>query len=615
MKILTIHADYLKYKPIKKALKNAEDVEKREYSINECLIVFTAIERSDEANLDEITNRYVDEIKEIAKQVSTKTIVLYPYAHLSPNLALPDRALIVLKKAESVLKKNYKVFRAPFGWYKSLEFKAKGHPLSELSREINLVGMAEVKKPKGKEKFLILTKDGEEFSVRDYKFKKGEVDFKILVEKEAIKKPSEGNKDPLFIKFLKKYQIDWEKMSDKGHMRFGPDGTLIYDLISDYVSQIVSILGMPVYNVRGTNMFSLNEKAVKEHADLFGDRLYSLKSDNRDYVMRYAACHQQFAMIKEWMISYKNLPFGAFEIADSYRYEQSGELLLSFRTRRMNMPDLHVFCRNMEEAEDWFSKLHDAIYSEIRKLNRDYEMLVNFSSDKHYKKHKGLMLKLLKRENKQALLHFYPEGINYYWTVNIEYIISDELKRPREIATVQIDVGNAERFDIKYTDKNGKQSSPVILHCAILGTIERYLYTLADNMVRQSREHKNPTLPLWLCPIQVRIIPVSTEKHLKFSEKLADTFENENIRVDIDDHVDTVSRRIVAGEEDLIPYLLVVGEKEVTQEKLMVRSRSSEKQREMIITDLIAEIKNEVRGMPFRPSPIPRLRSKRPVFV
>jgi threonyl-tRNA synthetase len=548
-----------------------------------------------------------------------------------------------LQCAEAELKKQkLDVVRAPFGYYKEFALKCKGHPLAELSREITAEevksGERESKekakydekvKLKGKDRYLILTYEGKEFEITDYKFKSEDENFRMLVEKEALKKGLEGGREPKFIRYVNKFQIEAEPMSDKGHMRYGPSGTLIFNLIADYSEKIAHSLGIPVYVVKGTNMFNLREKAVKEHADLFGDRLYSLEVDKERFVMRYAACHQQFAMIKDWNISYKNMPFGALEIADSYRLEQPGELLLAFRTRRMDMPDLHIFCRDLNEAREWFEKTHNKIYEEVYNLGRDYEILFNFSSKRHYEQNKDWVTNLLRKKKKNALLHFYPEGINYYWTFNIEYMIIDELKRPREIATVQIDTGNAHRFNIRYIDKNGKESYPIILHTALLGTIGRYIFALLDTIVQRENKGKKAELPFWLSPTQVRIIPVS-EKYVDEAIKLGKEFNDEQIRTDVDDRQLHVQKRILEAEQDWVPYIIVLGEKELQSKTLAVRIsertkvwKDKEGRKEAVSSlvegktkeQLIKELKEKQGDKPFRQLPLPMLLGKRPKFI
>jgi threonyl-tRNA synthetase len=613
MRILQLHSDFIEYEPIKKEIAAAEEAEKKKNRIEEVVVLFTAVEQGD---TEEVARRAVEEVKAGLEQIKANKILIYPYSHLSSNLAKPTDALRVIKEMEAEAKREgIETYRTPFGWNKKFSIQIKGHPLAEQSKVFSppvkkVEKREEVIKQVIKKEYLILTEDGKTYPPKDYKFKKDEEDFKLLVEKEALGIESKGGGEPEYIKQCKKFGIDWEPMSDAGHMRYNPIGDLIYKLIAEYSQKVATSIGIPVYVVHGTNMFNLDFKPVREHAELFGDRLYTVVVDDKRFVMRYAACHQQFAMIKDWQISYKQIPFGAFEIADSYRLEQSGEALLCFRLRKFDMPDLHVFCKDIGEAQNWFFELHKKIYDEIKILKRDYVSLYNLTSKEFFEKNKEWFKKLVKFEKKPVLLCFYPPGINYYWVLNIEYHIIDKMDRPREIATVQIDVGNAERFGIKFVDKNGKEANPVILHSAVIGGIERYLYTIFDTALRK----KNPALPLWLSPTQVRIVPLS-DKYLKVSEKIAEEIEKNQIRVDIDDRRETVERKIRNAELEWVPFIVVVGPKEMKSKKLAVRNRESGKIEQIKISGLVKKIKKEIGDKPFRKLSLPKLLSQRPIFV
>jgi len=614
MKILSIHSDFIEFAPVSKAIPSAEDIEGCVKEVKNCLVIFSTVEKSDEKNWQEIAKKTVAEIENIAGQVKEKKIVLYPFVHLSSTPSSPDIALKTLKEEEKLLKGDkYEVYRAPFGWYKAFDIKCKGHPLSELSREIRLDGKKEERqKQAGKKEFKILALDGKLVDPKDYDYKSGEKNFKIMVEKEALGKESKGSGvEPRYIKFANKFQMDWEPMSDSGHMRYGPEGALIMDLASDYSLDVVKSLGIPIYHVKGTNLFNMKESAISEHAELFGDRLYQMEVEGSQYVMRYAACFQQFAMIKDWVISYKNMPFGAFEVADSYRLEQSGELVLMFRIRKFQMPDCHVFCRDMSESKKWFTEIHDKIYEEAHKIEQDYEMLINLISHEFFEENKDFFMNLLKGKKKPALLCFYPPGKDYYWKVNIEYNIIDALDRVREIGTVQIDVGNSKRFGISYTDEKGQKQNPIILHTAVIGGLERYIYAILDKAVKNELAKKAPSLPLWLSPTQARIIPLSKDQ-LEYCKKLSDKFEG--IRVDVDDHDDTLGKKVRNAEQDWVPYIIVIGQKEVDSGKMTVRIRESGEQKQMTIESLSDEIKKKTKGYPFRELAAPILLSKRPLF-
>jgi threonyl-tRNA synthetase len=287
--------------------------------------------------------------------------------------------------------------------------------------------------------------------------------------------------------------------------------------------------------------------------------------------------------------------------------------MLCFRTRRMNMPDLHVVCADIRESEEWFRRLDQRIYQEAAYLGRDYEMLVNFSSWDAYQQHKDMLLSIVRQHDRPALLHFYPEGINYYWTVNIEYHILDDMRRAREIGTVQIDVGNAERFGITFTDETGRKVFPVILHSAVIGTIERYLYMLFDTAVREERQGKVGTLPTWVLPEQVRFMSVS-ENHLQRANQLADRVQQAQVRVGVDDRSETVGKKVREAKQDWVAYAIVVGDRELDSELLTVYDRAQNKNVEMSVEQLVEKVRSEIEGMPFRPMYMPRELSRRVDF-
>ena len=611
MRILAIHAERFSFEVKQKAIDKAEEVsdEKRKYSTENVLVVFTTVEDGDDKNIEALTENAANEIAEIVNKVKASEVIVYPYAHLSKNLASPNVAISVLKELERKLKeKGLKVFRTPFGWYKAFEIKCLGHPLSELSREIKPEKPA--KEVKEEHEYAILTPDGKLYSPEEYVFE--DENFKILVEKEALKKELPGGK-PKIPEYCAKFAIEWEPYSDHGHMRFGPEGALIMDLLAEYSWQVVRSLGIPVFYVKGTNMFNLKIDAVMEHAKLFGSRLYSLKVDNNQLILRFAACHQQFAMLKDWIISYKNLPFGMFEVADSYRLEQPGEITLCFRLRKFVMPDLHIITKDLEEAKKITFLVQEKIFEEIRKIGREYYAIYN-TTKSFLKEHWDYVLELVKREGKPVLLVFYPEG-KYYWVINVEYIIIDHLKRPREIGTFQIDIGNAKRFNITYRDEKGEIRYPMIIHTAIIGSLERYLYAIFDTAAKMSEEGKKPRLPTWLSPVQVRVIPVSKE-FLNKAIEIARKIEESQIRVDVDDRDETLGRKIREAEKNWIPYVVVIGKKEVESNILTVRIRGEEKEniKELTLEELVKIIKDETKGYPWKPLTMPMLLSQRPIY-
>jgi len=607
MRILQLHSDFIEYEPIKKEIDQAEECEKKKYRVENVVVLFTAVEKGDSL---ESAHQAINEIKKSLEKIKTSRILIYPYSHLSNNLEKPSEAIKIIKEMESYAKSlKIETYRAPFGWTKAFNIKIKGHPLAE-QLKIILPKEKEEKKIEWKvpkPEYLIFTPDGKSYDPKKYRYKKKEKDFRALVEKEALKKEAKGG-EPKIINVLKKFGFEWETSSDTGHMRYGPKAALLVDLVGDYAWQKSLEIGVPSFYIKGTNIFNLNLPAIKKHADLFGERLYTIHMDNKDFILRYAACFQQFAILKDWNISYKQIPFGMFEIADSYRYEQSGECLLGFRLRRFYMPDYHIFCKDLEQTKKIAIDVHKKIYEIIREIGTEYVCLYNLTKS-FFEKNKDFITQLAKIEKKPVLLHFVPEG-KYYWVLNIEYNIIDTLGRPREIATFQIDVGNAERFGIKYVDKDNKEVFPPILHIAILGGIERYLFAVFDNALRK----KIPILPLWLSPVQVRLIPIS-DKYIKMAEKIAEEIEKNQIRVDIDDRSESISKKIRDAEMEWIPLIVVIGPKEIKSKILSIRVREKGKIVKMKLESLVKEIKTKTKNKPFRYLTLPKLLSQQPIFI
>jgi len=608
LRILQLHSDFIEYKPIKKEVAMAEEAEKKSTRLNELVVLFTCVEQGDN---DEVAKKAIDEVKDSLKILKANRILIYPYAHLSTKLARPAEALGILRAMEKHAKDlALETFRSPFGWNKQFTISIKGHPLAEQSKIIEPAKEAkEEKKVKWKTpkpEYLILTTNGKTVDPKEYGFRGEEEDVKTLVEKEVFKKEAPGGQ-PRIIEVLKRFGFEWEPCSDSGHMRYGPKAALMVDLAGDYAWQSVNELGIPSFSIKGTNLFNLNVPAIKEHAGLFGERLYTIRVDNDEFILTYAACFQQFTMLKDWMVSYKQIPFGMFEIADSYRLEQSGETLLGFRLRRFYMPDYHVFCRDLEQAKDMTLKVHRKIHEKVRELGNHYISLYNLTKS-FFEKNREFMRKLVEVDNKPALLHFVPEG-KYYWVINVEYHITDELKRSREIATVQIDMGNAKRFGINYINEKMEKSYPPILHTAVLGGIERYLYTVFDAALKKTV----PSLPLWLSPTQVRVIPIS-DKFTKDATKMAKEMETQRIRVDIDDRSITMQRKVREAEMEWITYIIVFGQKEMDSGILAVRDRDLKTIRMMRPQQLMNEIAEKAAEKPYRPLTLPKELSKHPQF-
>jgi len=607
MRILAIHARTFSYDIVKPAIEEPEGVSsdlKKQFE--NVLVLFTSIENTDEPDVVEDA---IAEIRGLIEQIKPAEVLIYPYAHLSADLAPPDKAVEILNKLHEKASSSLQipVHKAPFGWYKSFKLECYGHPLSELSRTITRRSTAQ-RRPIEK-KYFIMTKDGELLKPEEFDYSEYP-ELRVLVDKEVYGRELEGGENRVN-DYSKKFGFEWEPMSDHGHMRYNPPAVVIMDAVSRYSWQVARSLGIPVFRVMGTNMFNLKARPVYEHAVLFGDRLYELEVDNEKYVLRYAACHQQFAMMKDWIISYKDLPFGVFEVADSYRLEQRGELSILFRTRKFYMPDLHILTRDLSEAVEVAKKVQAKIHEEAAKLGRKYIALYNVTED-FLSENRDKLLEFVKNENSPVLIAVLPAGV-YYWVINVEYHIIDNLQRPREIATFQIDIGNGKRFGITYTDEKGEKKHPIIIHTAIIGSVERYIYMVFDTAALMEKQGKVPYIPTWIAPVQVRVIPVSRE-FLDYAVKVYEEIAKHGIRVDLDDRDLSLGKKIREAAMNWVPYIVVVGQREVETGTINVKMRVNNDQRVMSIEDLVSRVHEEIKGYPQVELTLPGKLSTRPVF-
>lgn len=604
MRILLIHADYLKYH-VRDKTKFAEKIEEemKKGSFDESLVVFTAVEKEDEKNPDGIIDEAVQEIKKIKKKVGAENIVIYPYAHLSSSLASPDAAVDILKSLESKLKsEGLKVSRVPFGWYKSFEISCKGHPLSELSRNIK-VKTKKIKEESIESEWFIM--DNEELiEIDNYEFK--DFEFKDVVYHElGIVKPSE--KEPPHIKLMREKKIaDYEPSADIGHLRWYPKGKLIRDLLSDYVYSLVTKYGAMV--VETPIMYDLSDKAIRVHAEKFGERQYRIHN-KKELMLRYACCFGAFKILADSFLRWKDLPVKIYELSTySFRLEQRGEVVGLKRLRSFTMPDLHTVCRDMQQALEEFEKQVEMCLKAAEDLKLNHKAIFRFTKD-FYEENKEWIKSLSRKINEPILIELLPKR-KHYWVAKIDFAAVDSLGRPIENSTVQIDVESGERFNISYLDEDGKNKFPVILHCSPTGSIERVICSLLEENAKKINNNKLPMLPVWLSPIHVRVIPVS-EKHVDYAIDIVKKINSYGIRADIDDTNETVSKKVRNAGKEWIPYVAVIGDKEISEDKLTVTIRENDEKRELKLEELIEIVKNKLKNKPFKPLTIPYRISQR----
>ena len=614
MRILQLHCDNISYEATKKEIKSAEDIEPKPISIDEVVVCFVAIENGDD---DNVALDAISQIQESMQKIGCKKLLLYPYAHLSSDLAAPSTALSLLKLMESE-SKELEVSRAPFGWTKSYNVKVKGHPLAESSKVITAgdkkeqTSAALESESKIKSYWFILSPDGSLTEFDKFNFSKHKKLEKLAKYESA--KNRNVDEPPPHVALMKKLAIaDYEPASDHGNMRFFPNGRLIKSLLEQYVTNRVKDYGG--YEVETPIMYDSHHPSMESYFNRFPARQYNIDADGKQLFLRFAACFGQFLIAHDMQISYKNLPYRLYELTRySFRREQSGELVGLRRLRAFTMPDCHAFCKDMPQAIDEFRKRFDLSRDVLKNVgieNDDYEMAIRFTED-FYNENRELIVEMVKKLDKPVLVEMWKERF-FYFVLKWEFNYIDNLGKASALSTDQIDVENGHRYNIEFVDESNSTLNPIILHNSPSGAIERVIYALLEKYAKDAKEGRKPMFPLWLAPTQVRIIPLKDE-FMEFSQSLFDKLTEKNIRVDIDDRNESIGKRIRESEKEWIRYVLVIGEKEVNSKNLSVRDRTQSDVRDIPFDDFINEIQAQNQGKPNSSLNLPPLLSKRPVI-
>lgn len=633
MRILQLHSNFIVYTPVEKEINIAEDAEKKETRIDEVVVLFTAIEEGDNSAL---AQKAINDVRAFLGKQKTNRILIYPFAHLSSNLSNPSEALKIIKTMEEYAKeKTIETYRAPFGWNKQFTISIKGHPLAEQARayvpaaptEAEIIPKAEGEGKKDEETvsaalkaedklqsfWHVLQPDGFLVPVEEFRFK-GHGNLQKFAQYE-IKKARAVTQMPPHVPLMKRLEIaDYEPGSDPGNIRWYPKGRMIKSLLEQYVSNRVAAYGG--MEVETPLMYDFNHPSLSSYLNRFPARQYVLKSEDKDLFLRFAACFGQFLIAHDAQFSYKQMPIKLYELTRySFRREKSGEVVGLKRLRAFTMPDCHALCTDLEQAKKEFMirfNLCIDVLSNIGLAKDDYEIAMRFTRD-FYAENKEFLTELAKNFGKPILAEIWNERFFYFalkWDLNF----IDNQDKAAALSTDQIDVENAKRYEITFVDEKGEKQYPLILHCSPSGAIERDIYALLEKAYREQMAGKAPMLPLWLSPTQVRLIPLS-DKYLEKVEEIANKIEANCIRVDIDDSASTLQKKIREAEQEWVPYIIVLGEKEVTSGLLSVRDRESKgTQQNLTLDELKAKIKSKIDGKPFKPLPLPRSLSKRPQF-
>ncbi|MEM2089908.1 MAG: threonine--tRNA ligase [Candidatus Pacearchaeota archaeon] len=547
MKILSLHCDYIKFRAVEEAIKEAEETSKQENIAKECLVVFSAIEKRDEGFEDEIAKKFAENVLEICEKVKCKKVVIYPYVHLTSEPSKASSAKKVLENAEKILSKKVQVTRAPFGWYKEFELKCKGHPLAELSREI----LVEEKKDKREkiQKHIISSET------------LGPYDHRVL-----------GQKLDLF---------SFNEVAP-GSVFWHPKGLILRNILIEFWRREHKKAGYK--EILTPQLMSKKLWKISGHWDHYKDDMFIT---DEDFAIKPMNCPGAMLLFKLVPRSYKELPLRFAELGVVHRKELSGVLAGMFRVRQITQDDAHIFCTPEQIEQEIVNviRLTDKIY---KIFGFEYTVEVStkptsyIGTDEEWEKAEQALKNALKKVGIKFKIN---PGEGAFYGPKIDFHIKDSQGRTWQCGTIQLDFSMPKRFELEYTDKENRKHTPIVIHRTILGSLERFTGILL--------EHYKGALPLWLSPVQIRVLSF-TERNVKAAEEIANKLQEQGFRVETDFDNITVDYKVREAELQKIPYVVVIGDKEEKTKTLAVRARGKKPEFGVKLEDFIKKLKEEI---------------------
>ncbi len=332
------------------------------------------------------------------------------------------------------------------------------------------------------------------------------------------------------------------------------------------------------------------------HTGFYQEYMYSpMQVEDEQYLLKPMNCPFHILIYKSKLRSYRELPLRLAELGACYRYERSGVLQGLFRVRGFTMDDAHIFCKP-EQLEEEVVKLLDFSLSMLKTLGFEkYQIFLSTQPEKsigeeqNWEKAQDALRRALEKRNLEFEV---DEGGGAFYGPKIDLKIEDVMGRPHQCTTIQFDFNIPERFDLSFVDSDGNFHRPIMIHRALLGSLERFFGVLI--------EHYGGAFPLWLSPVQVRVMPI-TDQQNSYSAEIESRLKEELFRVELDDRNEKINYKIREAEKEKIPYMFIVGKKEVQDKNVSVRRHKEGDLGRFDLDEIIHKLKEEVKTKAVEP--------------
>jgi threonyl-tRNA synthetase len=328
---------------------------------------------------------------------------------------------------------------------------------------------------------------------------------------------------------------------------------------------------------------------VSGHLGFYAENMYSpMDVDGQDYYLKPMNCPFHIQMYKSGVRSYRELPLRYAELGTVYRYERSGVLHGLTRVRGLTQDDAHIFCRP-EQVETEVARALEFVLFMLRTFGfQDFQVNLSTRPEKAVGRDEDWQMAtdVLRRAITRAGLEYeIDEGGGVFYGPKIDLHIRDALGRAWQCSTVQFDFNLPERFDMAYIGEDGREHRPYMVHRALLGSIERFFAVLL--------EHYGGALPLWLAPVQAKLIPIA-DRHVEYCEKVSDEMRAAGLRVEVDVRGERMQAKIRDAQMQKVPYMLIAGDRDAVAEQVSVRTRSGDDLGGLPVYQVIDRMRDEV---------------------
>ncbi len=554
MRVLQLDVEHVHYELLEPESGVFEASDKAAVKLDDALLVLISVEAFD---TKDIAKEAVEDIKRSSEKLKRKKIVIYPFAHLSANLAEPKAALEIINIVHSNLSGGeLDVVKAPFGWNKKLGFEIKGHPLAEQGRSY-----------------------GNKSNITQVANRAPKIDISIVKKSDFSGLPETDHRT-----ISEKLNLFSMQEVSPGMVYWHKNGLILYRGLVSFMRE--KLYKYDYEEISTPSLANLALWHVSGHIDHYKDNMFTLITESEQLGMKPMNCPSTILIYKSKKWSYRDLPFRTAIFDKLYRNEISGALTGLFRVRELTQDDGHIFIR-----EDQLEAEMKTLLEMVKEVYKTFGMQFNAKLSTMPDDHMGdealwekATLALKNSLESNGIDYTINEKDGAFYGPKIDFDVTDSLGRKWQCATIQVDYQLPLRFKLEYIGEDGQAHTPIIVHRAILGSLERFIGVLI--------EHYQGKFPLWLSPVQVRIVSIS-ESANSYASGVFNVIKDAGVRTQLDISDKTLDYKIRDAQMQKIPYIVIVGKKEQEAKTLAIRDRSGKQKFNVTLNEFIEKVSKE----------------------